>query len=253
MTSRVEPAAAQDGPAEPPAPLVFGYVSLRHAVRAIGRSALAYSNIRRLWWRLAYLDLPLLWLFHALSIARRPNQLVTLGTAGAQLARDDGIAGERPPRTARLLWLFLAVDAVVLIGVPVVLPSVSNTWATLIVSTLWLLILVVVPMFTYGFRSALQQFLGRGVSDWRTATTAETGRAPVFASQVAAWPCKGGGQEGNGDGFELVRELARVVRADGQIMIGVARSKELARKYEEKTHAEPAMPPAGNPRHLRWP
>ena len=250
MTSRVEQAAGAGGPRESPVLVTYGYVSFRHTVTAIGRSALAYSNSRRLWRRLAYLDLPLLWLFLSLSIARRPNQLVTLGVAGGQLARDDGVAGERPPRTASLLWLLIVADAAALFAGPVIISTISDMRPALIVSALLLLVLVISPMLTYAAPALIQQFGGRGVGSWRDATLLETGRRPVFVSQLAAWPNTGGGRKGTGEGFTLMNALADDARSKNQIMIGVARSKTLATKYVDNTRAEQS---SHNPRHLRWP
>lgn len=69
MTSRADEAAAQGGLNEPAPPLVLGYVSLPHSVRASARTALAYSNVRRIWWPLAYLDLPFLFLLFSGVVA----------------------------------------------------------------------------------------------------------------------------------------------------------------------------------------
>jgi hypothetical protein len=64
---------------------------------------------------------------------------------------------------------------------------------------------------------------------------------------LGGWPCTGGGRKGS-DGFELMRALAAEARSHDQIMVGVARTKTLAGKYDERTGAEPS---ADNPRHLR--
>lgn len=248
MTARVDQApAAGDELAETGPELVFGYLTLRHTTTAISRTARAYSNVRALWWPLAYLDLPTLWTFHTLSIARRPDQLVTLGSAAAQLNSPD--TGPKP-RTAKLLWVILLADLIVLIGVPVVLPDVSNTLPALIIATLWWLLLLAIPFTTYGLPTLIQQFHARGLSGWKSGTLAQTGRTPVLVSQLGAWPCTGGGRRGTGDGFTLMIELAAAVRAEGQIMVGVARTKTLAEKYVAATAAEQSI---DNPRHLRWP
>lgn len=248
MTARVDQApAAGDELAETGPELVFGYLTLRHAVTAISRTARAYSNVRTLWWPLAYLDLPMMWTFHTLSIARRPDQLVTLGAAGAQLHSP---AEGAKPRTATLLWVLLLADLIVLIGVPVALVDISATLPALIIATVWWFLLLAIPFATYGLPALIQQFRARGLGGWKARTLAQTGRTPVLVSQLGAWPCTGGGRRGTGDGFTLMTELAAVVRAEGQILVGVARSKTLAEKYVVETAAQQSTE---DPRHLRWP
>ena len=114
----------------------------------------------------------------------------------------------------------------------------------------WWLVILGVPFLGYVLPALVQSYLGRGVDSWKAATAQDTGRPVVFVSMLGVWPCTGGGKKGSGDGFELMRALAAEARSHGQIMVGVARSKTLAGKYEERTGAEPS---AANPRHLRWP
>jgi hypothetical protein len=248
VTTRVGPATSEgDEIAELVPELVAGYLTLQHAATSISRTARAYSNVRTLWWPLAYLDLPMLWSFHALSIARRPDQLVTLGSACAQL--NSSTAGAKP-RTAKLLWVLFLADLVVLIGVPVALVDVWNTLPALIIATLWWLLLLLIPFATYGVPALIQQYRARGLGGWKSRTLEQTGRTPVLVSQLGAWPCTGGGRRGTGDGFTLMTELAGLMRAEGQIMVGVARSKKLTEKYVADTAAQQST---DNPRHLRWP
>ena len=248
MTTRVGPATSEgDEIAELTPELVSGYVTLQHAVTAISRTARAYSNVRTLWWPLAYFDLPMLWTFHALSIARRPDQLVTLGSACAQLNSSTTRAN---PRTAQLLWFLLLADLIALIGVPIALVDVWNTLPALIIATLWWFLLLLIPFATYGLPALIQQYRARGLGGWKSRTLEQTDRRPVLVSQLGAWPCAGGGRRGTGDGFALMIELAASARAEGQIMVGVARSKKLAEKYIADTAAQQST---DNPRHLRWP
>jgi hypothetical protein len=254
-TSPVGETAAAPGPPSvavgDDSELVAGYVSLWHSVTAIGRSGMAYSNPRLLWWPLAYLELPLLWTVNALSIAHRPNELVTLGRASAQLGdRERRILASKPPAVARLLWVLLIVGFVLLLTGPLWIARGTSSSAALVVAALWLLVLVIAPMLSYGVPALIQQYRGRGLPQWKEATLAETGRAPVVVSQLAAWPCAGGGRTGTGDGFTLIRALAAEARRNDRILVGVARSRNLPERYIADTGAE-ASPQS--PRHLRWP
>lgn len=224
--------------------VVTGYISFSHCVTAIGRSGMAYSNLRRLWWPLAYLELPLLWTFNVLPIAHRPNELVTLGRASAQLGDHEArlLAG-RPPASARLLWVLLIVGFVLLLTGPLWITAGTNSRPVLLLAGAWLLMLVIEPMLSYGLPALIQQYRGRGLRRWKDTTLAETGRRPVVVSQLGAWPCTGGG-------FTLMRALAANARRDNRILVGVARSRTLAEKYVAGTGAEAAPE---KPRHLRWP
>jgi hypothetical protein len=232
--------------------LVAGYVSLRHSTAAIGRSAMAYSNIRRIWWPLAYLDLPLIWMFHAAVIAHRPGELVTLGKASAQLAdRDHRVLTVHPPaRARRLLLALIVLDFVAVFLLPISVVAASTPRPIHLIALAWLLLLAGLPYLTYVFPAVVQQWLGRGLGEWKSASLADTRLRPTVVSQLGAWPCTGGGRRGNGDGFKLMRALAAEERKSDQIMVGVARGKKLAERYVEDTDAEQS---SHNPRHLRWP
>jgi hypothetical protein len=69
---RADAGRTQGGQSRPAPQLVLGYLSLWHSIRASARTALAYSNIRRIWWPLAYLDLPLLFLLFSGVLALQP-------------------------------------------------------------------------------------------------------------------------------------------------------------------------------------
>ncbi len=252
VTSRVGQAAAQDGVNKPDPPLVLGYVSLRHSITASTRTALAYSNIRRIWWPLAYLDLPFLFLLFSGVLALQPNTFVSLGTASGHLNRAGQPGAVPAPRAARLLWLVftggIVVDAA---SVPIAVLAVAGPGpSTVTVMKAWWLIVLGVPFLGYILPALIQSYRGRGVATWTAATTEITGRTAVLVSVLGSWPCTGGGKTGGGNGFELVRALAAEARSHGQIMVGVARTTTLAGKYIARTGAESS---ADNPRHLRWP
>ncbi len=246
------PLDASDESGQRAGELVFGYVSVRHSVRAVVRDALAYSNIRRLWWPLAYLDLPLLAMIFGGVLALQPDKLVTFGHASAQLDHSwqGDVAAPAAPRTAR--WgLALAPVGLFTVVVAVAPMLIFAAFGAATAMLIWWLVIVGVPFIGYVVPSLLLQHRVRGLDDWKTATLNETGRMPVLASMLGTWPCKGGGKKNvTGDGFELIRELAHRARASGQIIVGAARTEALAQKYVAKTGAEPS---SHNPRHLRWP
>lgn len=233
-----------------PAGVVYGSGSVRETVRVIARTALAYSNLRQIRWWLAYLDLPLLWLLTSTPILRRPDLVVSFGAASTQL--DQLPASASAPHLARgrsLIVVLAGAMFVALFAVPVF--ALHGPDAVVIVFAIaWAVLLIILPLFTFAVPAGWQQWRGRGRKDWTRATAAETGRAPILFTELAAWPAKGGGRPGTGDGFELVRALAVAVARDGGILIATARSVELARKYCAKTGA--VASPA-NPRLLRWP
>ena len=106
---------------------MLGYVSLWHSIRASARNGLAYSNIRRIWWPLAYLDLPFLFLLFSGVLALQPDAFVSLGTASGHLNRAGQPGTVKAPRTARLLWLvFAAGIAVMAASVPVAVVAIAG-------------------------------------------------------------------------------------------------------------------------------
>lgn len=230
---------------------MLGYVSLWHSTRAIARNALAYSNIRRMWWPLAYLDLPFLFLIFGGLLALNLDTFVSLGKASAHLDRAGGPGTVRAPKSARALWLVVAaVFVVVTVCVPVAGAAVIGPASARTVMLLWWLVILGVPILGYVVPALIQTCRGRGVEEWKTSTAADTGFVPVFASMLGAWPNTGGGRKGTGDGFTLIKALAADARSRNQIMVGVARSQTLAEKYVKDTQAEQA---SDNPRHMRWP
>jgi len=110
VTSRVDEAGTRGGLSEPTPQLVLGYVSLRHSLRASARTALAYSNIRRIWWSLAYLDLPFLFVLFSGVLALQTDIFVSLGNASGQLNRAGQPGAVKAPQAARLTWLVFAID-----------------------------------------------------------------------------------------------------------------------------------------------
>ena len=129
---------------------MYGCTSLRQTAGIITRTALAYSNLRRLRWWLAYLDLPLMWLLTSTPIVRRPELVVSLGTASTQLAQLPTAAG--PPRRPRGHQV-LFVAAVLLFGVlilgPVpILAVLGPSAAAGVVVIVWYGLLIFLPMVT---------------------------------------------------------------------------------------------------------
>lgn len=251
MTSRVDEAQTQDRPDEPAPQLTLGYVSLWHSTRASARNALAYSNIRRIWWPLAYLDLPFLFLIFGAVLALKPDTFVSLGKASGHLDRAGGPGTVKAPKSARALWLVVAaVFLVVTAAVPRAAAALTGPASALTVMVAWWLVILGVPIVGYAVPALIQSCRGHGVDKWKTSTAADTGRVPAFASMLGAWPNTGGGRKGTGDGFTLMKALADDACSRNQIMVGVARNETLAAKYVADTGAE-ASP--DNPRHLRWP
>lgn len=252
MTSRVDEAQAQSGAREPAPQLVLGYVSLWHSTRASARTARAYSNIRRGGWPLAYLDMPFLFVLFTGVLAVQPNTFVSLGRASAQFDRAGQTGETQAPRSARLLWLvFIVAGAALVAGGPIGLALITGPGPAAVTAVkAWLFVAFGVPLVGYVVPALIQTYRGRGVRDWKAATTSDTGLPTVFVSMLGVWPATGGGRKGSGDGFTLMRALAAQARTDKQIMVGVARSKKLARKYVDRTGAEQSP---HNPRHLRWP
>lgn len=82
-----------------PTGVVYGCTTLHETAAVITRTALAYSNLRRIRWWLAYLDLPLMWLLTSTPIVRCPELVVSLGTASTRI--DDLPAAAGPPRRPR--------------------------------------------------------------------------------------------------------------------------------------------------------
>lgn len=250
VTGGVRAARARSGPDRPAPQLVLGYVSLWHSTRASARNSLAYSNIRRIWWPLAYLDLPLLFIVFTGVLALKPDTLVSLGKASGHLDRAGGSGTVRAPKSARALWLVVAVAFVVTsAGVPLAAAAVVGPAAAPTVMLAWWIVILGVPIVGYAVPAGIQS-IGGDVQEWKTLTQHDTGRAPVFASMLGSWPNTGGGQKGTGDGFALLKALAADARSRNQIMVGVARSKTLANKYVMQTDAEQS---SLNPRHVRWP
>lgn len=254
VSDRPIPVDASDGSDRPAGELVFGYVSVRHSVRAVARDALAYSNIRLLRWPLAYLDLLLLTMIFSGVLALQPDNLVSLGRASAQLDHLQQPVAAPAPRSAR--WALglvpVVLFAVVLAGIPTLIVAVFGaSSSTLLGVNIWWGMTLGVPLVGYVVPSLWQQFRGHGIDHWKAVTLEETGRTPVVVSMLGTWPCKGGGRKNNltGDGFELMRQLTGHLRDGGQIMVGLARSRKLAGKYVARTGAE-ASP--DNRRHLRW-
>ena len=230
---------------------MYGCTSLRQIAGIITRTALAYSNLRRLRWWLAYLDLPVMWVLTSTPIVRRPELVVSLGTASTQLAQLPTAAGlPRRPRGRQVLF----VAAVLLFGVlilgPVpILAVLAPSAAAGVVVIVWYGLLIFLPMLTYAVPSLVQHCQGHGLRRWMATTTEETGRRPVLFTELAAWPATGGGRRGTGDGFDLVRAIAADVARDDAILVCTARTKTLAGKYRTKTGAAASR---RNPRLLRW-
>ncbi len=231
---------------------MYGCTSLRQTAGTITRTALAYSNLRRIRWWLAYLDLPFMWLLTSTPIVRRPELLASLGAASTHLARLPAAAGPpRRPRGHRLLFAAAGLLLGVLILGPVLIVAPLGPSATAgLVVLAWYGVLILLPTLTYAVPALVQQSQGRGLRRWTATTSRETGRRPVLFTELAAWPATGGGRRGTGDGFALVRAIAADVARDDAILVCTARSKTLADKYRTKTGAV-ASP--RNPRHLRWP
>lgn len=147
--------------------------------------------------------------------------------------------------------MFAGGIAAVAASVPVAVLAVAGPgpW-TLTSMQAWWLIVLGVPFLGYVLPSLILSYRGRGVANWKATTTHDTGRPAVLVSMLGVWPCTGGGRKGSGDGFALIRALAGEARTRGQIMIGVARTTNLAGKYVARTGAVPSV---DNPRHLRWP
>lgn len=235
-----------------PRPATYGCGSLRQTAAIITRTALAYSNIRRIRWWLAYLDLPILWLLTSTPIVRRPDLIAWSGTASAQLDHLPAAAGAptKPRGHSLLVAAAIALLAALVLGPIPVLALLGPTSLGGAFTVVWYLLLIVLPVLTWAVPSSVQQWRGRGRRDWATATAAQTGRQPVLFTELAAWPAKGGGQPGTGDGFNLVKAIAHDAALDGGILIATARSAKLARKYCAQTGAV-ASPT--NSRLLRWP
>lgn len=117
------------------AELVAGYVSLRHTITAIARTSMAYSNIRRIWWPLAHLDLPTHWMLNAAVLANRPGELVTLGAASARLTdREERVFLVDPPARPRPLLLALIVlNMIFLYATPLLIIVASTSRPALLV------------------------------------------------------------------------------------------------------------------------
>ena len=231
-----------------PAP-VYGCASMRQTARVITRTALAYSNLRHVRWWLAYLDLPLLWLFTSTPISRRPDHVVTLGVASAQL--DQLPNGASQPATPRGRLVLAAGTLALLIALFVVpVATLHGPTAIALIGIAWFFVLVLLPLFTYAGPALLQNRRGRGRKQWMSTTAAQTGRTPILMCELAAWPATGGGLHGTGDGFDLVKALADDARRHGAILVGTARTEDLAAKYCTDTGAESSPV---NPRLLRWP
>jgi hypothetical protein len=176
---------------------------------------------------------------------------VSLGRASAQFNRQHLPRSVQTPGTARLLWLVFVAGLVVLAGgVPTLILIAVGPRPVAAEAMTWWLVILGVPFLGYVLPALVQQRLGRGVDDWKAITLKNTARTPVFVSMLGVWPCKGGGKKGSGDGFKLMKQLAAKARVDDQIMVGVARTKKLAKKYVDDTGAEQSP---DNPRHLRWP
>jgi hypothetical protein len=228
---------------------VFGYVSLGHSCRAIARNALAYSNIRRIWWPLAYGDLPFMFVIFGLVHTRGLPTFVSLGHASAHIDRNGAGGDVRPPQRAVLLWLivvgeFFVTLAVVPLVVMAVWPAVGPDFLFA-----WNAAVVGVPVVGCGAPMVIQYFRTGEVDAWIAKTAEDTGRRPVKASTLGSWPIKGGGRKrSTGHGLELVRALAADARSRGQIKVGVARDLKLAKKYVAKTSAEQSP---DNPKHVR--
>ena len=202
-----------------------------------------------MWWRLAFLDLPMLWLLNAVSVALHPARLITRTCAIALSQCADG-ADEHRAGSLPLLALIVADLGIVLLGPLILVASVTTPGWVATATFAWTLLLIAGPTLTYCIPALVQHGRGRGLKHWCTTTEDQTGRTPVAAFQLAAWPCSGGGREGTGAGFDLIRALATDARRRGRILVGVARSSKLAKEYGEKTNAESSP---HNPRHLRWP
>lgn len=235
-----------------PAAPAYGCVSLRQTATVITRTALAYSNIRKVRWWLAYVDLPLMWLLTCTPIVRHPELVAHLGVASTQLERLPVVAGapRRPPGNPLLVAAAVVLLAVLILGPVAIVAILGSSAAAALITLIWYGLLILLPMLTYALPALVQQWHGRGRAAWIRATEAETGRRPLLFTELAAWPAKGGGRRGTGDGFDLVKAVAADARRDGAILICTARTAALAERYRADTGAV-ASPT--NPRLLRWP